>query len=191
MPKVSKIEQYGLGDEVIELRNRGLSLDDIAEHLKSRHKEIESLKDINPMTIHRHIKRYRVNQYKSELLEGEDPETQLREQLRVTIDDWEDEVHELFIIMKKALKRIVKDGNDFKTIKAAKDCLVAIDQSRKNLVTQVEEGFRRFGDIDKAKKVNFVQINNMLIGVSEVLCEQCRRKLLNYITTMEEESNAR
>jgi hypothetical protein len=191
MPKVSKIDQFGLGDEVIEMRNSGMSLEEIAQTLKHRHKDITSLKDINPMTVHRHIKRYQVNQYKNELLEGEDPETQLREQLRVTIDDWEDETHEIYLIMKKALKRIIKEGNDWKTIKASKDLLVAIDQSRKNLVTQVEEGFRRFGDIDKAKKVNFVQINNMLIGVSELLCEQCRRKLVNYIDKMEEESYAR
>ena len=103
------------------------------------------------------------------------------------MEAWEDETHEIYLVMKKSLKKIVKEGDDWKTIKAAKDWLVAIEQSRKNLVTQVDEGFRRFGVINEAKEINFVQVNNMLVGLSEHLCPESRKRVVGYVMDMEEQ----
>ena len=186
MPKQNKIDRFGLGNEVLSLREKGLNLEEIANQLKYNHPSISELKDVNQMTISRYLKRHSIQSLKDDINQGLDPETQLREELRRKIDDWEDETHEIYLIMKKALKRIVKEGDDYKTIKAAQNTLKAIEQSRKNLITQVEEGFKRFGMIEQAKEVNFVQVNNLLVGVSEILCPTCRRKLVDYIMKMED-----
>jgi DNA-binding transcriptional MerR regulator len=183
----SKIERNNLEQEVLELRARGLNLEQIAEQVKFNHPDVDELKTINPMTISRFLNKHSVQEYQQQLMEGKDPEEQLRIELRQRMEDWEDETHEIYLIMKESLKKISRNGDDWKTVKAAKDTLSAVEQSRKNLVTQVEEGFKRFGQINDAKEVNYIQVNNLLIGLSDMLCSKCRKKLVNYITEMEEQ----
>ena len=106
MPKQNKIDRFGLGNEVLSLREKGLNLEEIANQLKYNHPSISELKDVNQMTISRYLKRHSIQSLKDDINQGLDPETQLREELRRKIDDWEDETHEIYLIMKKALKRI-------------------------------------------------------------------------------------
>jgi hypothetical protein len=141
------------------------------------------------MTISRFLRKSEIKGYQTDLMEGKDVETQLREDLRNRLEDWEDETHEIYLLMKDSLKRISREGDDYKTIKAAKDLLMAVEQSRKNLITQVEEGFKRFGQIGEAKEVNYIQVNNLLVGLSDLLCDECRKKLVNHIVGMEESNN--
>lgn len=186
MVNTSKIDKYDLGYDVLELRSRGLSLEDIANQLRYEHRDNSDIQSVNPMTISRWLRKKSVQEYRKELMEGKNPEDKLREELRARMEDWEDETHEIYLLMKDSLKKIAKEGDDWKTIKASKDLLGAIEQSRKNLVTQVEEGFQRFGRIHEAKEINFVQVNNLLMGVTDLLCNECKAKLIKHISNMEE-----
>ena len=182
MPRTGKVEKYNLEHEILELRSKGLSQEDIAAQVKYNHQDIDDLSDFNAMTVNRYLNKKSVREFQKDLMEGKDPEEALRLELRHRMEDWEDETHELYLMMKDALKRIAREGDDWKTIKASKELLGAIEQSRKNLVTQVEEGFKRFGQIGQAKENNFVQVNNLIIGISDLLCDKCKKKVIGYVT---------
>lgn len=183
MPIVTKIKKHGLENEIYNLINTGMSLQDTADTINRTHEDI----NINKMTLSRFMKSKQVQEIQKELNEGKDVETQLRDELRNKMTEWEDETHEIYTIMKRALKKMVKEDDNWKIIKAAKDTLNAIDQSRRNLITKVEKGFKRFGYTDEAKQVNYVQINNLLIAASDELCPKCRKKIVDLITTKEKQ----
>jgi len=182
MGQVSKIVQHGLEDEVRQLARAGFSRENIASHINHTHNDVQ----VSHMAIQRFLESNEVQEIRKELDAGTDLESQLRAELREGIDEQLKETEEIFKIMKKALKRIVKEGDDIKTIKAAKDTLSAIDQTVKALNTKVESGYKRFANIQKAEKINYVQINNLLIDISDKLCDNCRNKIIDMMTQKED-----
>lgn len=175
----NKIEKYGLQDEVRQLAQSGLGSRDIAKHISNDDYQVSH------MSVHRFLHSDEVQEMRKEMDADGDLETELRAEVRDKLDDYMDETLELYGIMKKAIKRIVKEGDDYKTIKACKDTLNAIEQNRRNLISKVDEGIKKFGVHKEVKEINYIQVNNMLVAMSRELCENCRKRVIDLITPIE------
>jgi len=188
MAKVNKIVQYELANEVLDLKNKGLSQNDIASQIKLSHPDIKDLEDLSAMSINRFLKGQDIEKYEQQLVEGESPEDTLRTEFREKMYTLEEDTLEVYKIMRQALKNMVANGDDEKIIRSAKDILTSIEQSRRNWSTLVEQAYRQFGFVKEATKNVNIQYNTLLIDISKELCPECRKKVVNDILKFELEN---
>ena len=202
MAKVNKIIQYDLGNEVIDMKNQGLSQADIATQLKLRHQDIKDLEDLSAMSINRFLKSDNIDKYEQQLLDGNSPEDTLRAEFREKMYTLDDEVHEILADTKE-LKR---EANEILTkAKASEDIQIqiqalksvsealkanttSIEQARRNWSTFVEQAYRQFGFAKEAKQNVNIQYNTLLIDISKDLCSECRSKVVRDILKFEEDN---
>jgi len=178
MVKINKIVQFGLENEVKEMSNSGMTQLEIAKQVSAKHPNII----LSAMSVNRYLKDARIAGLQEELNIGSDPNARLRQEFREKMGTLDDETHQIYSIMKKTLKKITESGTDLDVIKAAKDTLNAIEQSRKNWNTLLEHSYSRFLDIQEAKQTNFIQINNDILEFSDDLCPECSKKVAEKIS---------
>lgn len=185
MAKVNKIVQFDLGNEVMDLKNKGLSQNDIAVQIKLSHPDIGDLENLSAMSINRFLRGEDINKYEKQLIEGESPEDALRAEFREKMYALEEDTLEIYKIMRQSLKNLVETGDDEKIIRSAKDILTSVEQSRRNWSTLVEQAYRQFGFVDKATKNVNIQYNTLLMDISKELCPICRQNVVRDILKFE------
>lgn len=178
MANVNKIVKHELQDEVLKLRDEGLGLQEIRNIINRNHDDV----DISHMCVKRFLENYKVKLEEKKIDEGVDTWEDLRGEFREKMDDLEDETREIYLIMKKSLKQIIKEGDSYKTIKAAKDTLTALDQQKRNWIDLIQWGVNEFKPRNTAQTLNITKINNMFIELSDKLCPTCRSKIIDIIT---------
>jgi len=188
MVNINKIEKYNLQNEVLELKQAGFSLQKIAETLRNSHPDIQELKNLSAMSVQRFLSNWKQHKIQKQLDNGEDPINDLVEEFKNKLYDLDDETHEIYKIMKKALKRTVKEGNNQNIIKAARGALEAIEQTRKNWISLIQWGSNKLKPIEQAREYNTFKIDNFIINLSEELCPKCRRKVVGLVTVKEDET---
>lgn len=180
---VSKIEKNNLGDEVHSLRDQGLGYQDIANIVSKNHKQVS----LSHMAIKRYLERDKLERAIKNIDEGNDSWGDLRADFRQKMYDLDDETREIYVVMKKALNAIIKEGNNFTTIKAAKDTLAALEQKKKNWIDLIQWGISEFKPTDKANQINMVKVNNLFVELSSNLCPACRKQVVDIILNTEDE----
>ena len=183
MGRVNKIIESGLEDEVLRLRDSGLGYGEIAEAINRNHEKVS----VSFMSIKRFLDSNKTAYMTEKIDKGEDLWEDLRVDFRAKMDDLEDETEEIYLIMKKSLKNIIKEGDDFKTIKAARDTLAALDQQKKNWIDLIQWGINEFKPREKAQTLNLTKINNMFIQLSDKLCPKCRSEIIDMVLETEKE----
>lgn len=178
MSNVNKIVRHGLEDKVLELRDDGLSYKEIANLINKDNEDV----DVSFMAIKRFLDSYKVQMEEKKIDEGIDTWDDLRADFRAKMDDLDDETQEIYLIMKKSLKKVVNEGNNYKTIKAAKDTLTALDQQKKNWIDLIQWGVNEFKPRETAQTLNITKINNMFIELSDKLCPTCRSKIIDIVS---------
>lgn len=187
MPKVNKIVQFGLEQEVDDMQNKGLSFKEIVDQLKFNHPEIIELNKLSMMSISRYFKDKQIKEYSKGLLNGEKPEDALRSEFREKMFEIEEQTIDLYRTAKKALMRLEKEGSNEQIIKMVRETSNLMDQRRRNWSTLIDQGYRQFGLFKEAEQHNYVQVNNLLINLSNELCPECKKKVVNLILDKEEE----
>jgi len=178
MSNVNKIVRHGLEDKVLELRDDGLSYKEIANLINKDNEDV----DVSFMAIKRFLDSYKVQMEEKKIDEGIDTWDDLRADFRAKMDDLDDETQEIYLIMKKSLKKVVNEGNNYKTIKAAKDTLTALDQQKKNWIDLIHWGVNELKPRETAQTLNITKINNMFIELSDKLCPTCRSKIIDIVS---------
>ena len=181
MSNINKIVMNNLEDEVLQLRDEGLSYKEISNRINETHKDI----DASFMSVKRFLDSYKVQIEEKKIDEGIDTWDDLRADFRGKMDDLDDETQEIYLIMKKALKQVIKEGNSYKTIKAAKDTLTALDQQKKNWIDLIQWGINEFKPRNQAQTLNLTKINNMFIELSDQLCPTCRSRIVDIVSKNE------
>jgi hypothetical protein len=201
MAKVNKIVQHGLEKEVFDLKNQGLSQNDIAVQIKLRHPEIKELEDLSAMSINRFLKDDNINKFEQQIVEGDSPEESLRAEFREKMYTLDDEAHSVLADSKalvseaKSILEKAKSEEDLtlriSAVKSVSDVLKqnnnAIEQTRRNWSTFIEQAYRQFGFAKEATKNVNIQYNTLLIDISKELCPECRKKVVNDILKFESE----
>jgi len=180
---VSKIEKHKLEDEVMKLRENGLGYGEIAEALNRNNEDV----NLSFMAVKRYIDHKKVDKQLKKINEGGDIFEDLRAEFRDKMDDLEDETNEIYLVMKRSLKNIVKEGDDYKTIKAARDTLAALDQQKRNWIDLIQWGINEFKPRDTAQTLNLTKVNNMFIQLSDKLCPKCRSEIIDMVLETEKE----
>jgi uncharacterized protein YoxC len=197
--RVNKIKEYGLESEVLDLRAKGLSQNDIANQLKLTHSDITDIQNISTMAINRFLKDNTIDAYKGEIVAGNNPEDSLRAEFRDKMYELDDEVHQVlsdskklreeanFILEKaKASEDVQMQISALKSVsEALKQNNNSIEQIRKNWSTFVEQAYRQFGYIADGKKEVNIQYNTLLIDISKDLCPECRKNVVNEVLKFE------
>jgi len=180
---INKIVQHEIEDEVLKLRDEGLGYKEIAQSINDAHEDFS----ISFMSVKRFLDSYKVQLEEKKIDNGIDTWEDLRGEFRAKMDDLEDETQEIYLIMKKSLKKIVSEDDNYKTIKAAKDTLTALDQQKKNWIDLIQWGVNEFKPRNQAQTLNLTKINNMFIELSDKLCPACRSKIIDIVSNKEEE----
>jgi hypothetical protein len=179
----SKVKKLNLDEEVLKLRNAGLGYQEIAEALHRNHTDV----DISHMAVKRFLDSHKVDVEIGKIDEGIDTWENLRVDFRNKMDDLEDETQEIYLIMKRSLKNIITEGDDVKTIKAARDTLAALDQQKKNWIDVIQWGISEFKPREKAQTLNLTKVNNMFVQLSDKLCPKCRSEIVDMVLESEKE----
>jgi len=201
MAKINKIKEYGLESEVLDMKSKGLSQNDIANQLKLAHSDIIDLQNISAMAVNRFLKDNAIDGYKGEIVAGNNPEDSLRAEFRDMMYELDDEVHKSLSDSRKlkeeanAILEKAKASEDLSTqinaLKAVSEALKqnnnSIEQTRKNWSTFVEQAYRQFGYMEQGKKEVNIQYNTLLIDISKDLCPECRKNVVNEILKFETE----
>jgi len=187
MVNVSKIKKYNLEDRVINLRDAGFGLEEIVQTIKNENPNIHELSNLSMMSISRFLDTNKTDVALDKIKNDENPAEELRSEFRDKMYDLHKETEDIYKIMKSSLKKIVLEGDNYKTIKSAREIINAIEQSRKNWTSLIQFGSEESKHIEKAQEVNIIEVHNLLINVSKDLCPNCRRKIVGYVTTEENE----
>lgn len=179
----SKIKEYGLEEEVNMLRDNGYGYHEIADTITKKHKDIS----LSHMAVQRYLQKAKVEKAVQNINDGKDSWEDLRADFRQKMYDLDDETREIYIIMKKALNSIIKEGNSYKTIKAAKDTLTALEQKKRNWIDLIQWGVDEMKPKKQAQQINLVKINNLLVGMSENLCPKCRATVIDMVIEPDKE----
>lgn len=183
----SKIVKYKLQDEVERLRESGLGYQEIAESVNRNHDKVS----ISFMCVKRYLEsskeKEKVDSALEVIDEGGDIWENMHSDFRRKMDDLEDETQEIYLIMKRSLKNIIDTGDDYKTIKAARDTLAALDQQKKNWIDLIQWGISEFKPIEKAQTLNLTKVNNLFIQLSDKLCPKCRSNIIDMVLETEKE----
>jgi uncharacterized protein YoxC len=196
---VNKIKEFGLESEVLDMRAKGLSQNDIANQLKLAHSDITDIQNISAMAINRFLKDNAIDEYKSEIAAGNNPEDSLRAEFRDKMYELDDEVHKVlsdskklrdeanFILEKaKASEDVQMQINALRSVsEALKQNNNSIEQIRRNWSTFVDQAYRQFGYIADGKKEVNIQYNTLLIDISKDLCPICRQNVVNEVLKFE------
>lgn len=199
MAKINKIKEFGLESEVLDMRSKGLSQNDIATQIKINHSGIKDLENISAMAVNRFLKDNAIDDYKGDIIAGENPEDSLRAEFREMMYELDDEVHKSLSDSRKlkeeanAILDKAKASEDLPTqinaLRAVSEALKqnnnSIEQTRKNWSTFVEQAFRQFGYMEQGKKEVNIQYNTLLIDISKDLCPECRKRVVNDILKFE------
>jgi transcriptional regulator len=199
--KVNKIVQYDLGPEVMNMRSQGLSQDDIATQIRLAHPDIKDLENLSAMAINRFLKSDNINKYETQIIEGENPEDELRTEFRDKMYTLDDDTHQVLadskalVLEAKKILEMAKTEDitlQISAIKGISDVLkqnnAAIEQTRRNWSTFVEQSYRQFGYAKKAKSNVNIQYNTLLIDISKELCPECRKKVVSDILKFESDN---
>ena len=152
MPRVNKIVQYGLEDEVIRLKNSGMSQHAISEYLNSKHNEV----NLSVMAVNRYLNSQDLQEIQNKLKANKDPEEELRTEFREQMYELDDEVHILLKKCNKLIKEAEKSDNLRLKLDTIKQTANIIEQIRRNWSTFVDQGFNRFEKVNEAKEINYV-----------------------------------
>lgn len=177
MPTQTKIEKYGLEEEVLAMRKAGLSYSAIAKELKRRYPEIEDLKDINKMSIKRFLEKYLTKEYEEKLERGESPVrdiyTEFKEKMRKLIARTEEQNLKIEGLLDKALEE--KDYDlMLRVLREIRENYKEIRQQMTALIQYGEERIRPLVNINVKKEL---KINNMLLMFASNLCPKCKAKV--------------
>ena len=182
----SKIDQLclkheGMEQAIIDLRRSNMGYHDIARLLITTfHLQGEDIP--SHMAVKRWLKRRKIQDYQQRLEDGEDLDETLRSEFRDRLFEIDDETHELFVIMKKSLKRIMKmSTDDMKIIRACKDTIVTMEQSRKNWATLMTLGINEFKDKKEAEHKTTINIDKFLLEISNDMSPDGRRELVSLL----------
>lgn len=184
MPKTSKIDIYGVGDEVMTLKQGGMGYKDVANAINKRHPEID--KPLSHMAIQRWLKNERIKIKMGRLEDGDNLDDSLRATFREKLYDLDYDTNDIYSIMRKALKRIIKEGDDTKIIRSAKDVLYSINQSKNNWIALMQFGINEFKENKEAQQQTTVNIDKLLIEISNELSPDARRELVNVVLSKED-----
>jgi len=185
MTKENKIIEYKLEDDVVKMKESGMTYREIANALNLSNNTDGTF---SHMAIKRFFDSYKVQVHQEELDKGLDPMNHLRDEFKERMYTLDDDTHEIYKTMRKALKAIAKEGDNYKTIKACRETLNAIEQSRKNWSSLIQWGINEFRPIEQAKETNVVKINNLLVNMSRELCPNCRSKVVGLVVSKEEQN---
>jgi len=195
MPRVNKIIQYGYENQVLKLKDMGLSVTKIADEINSSQDDFTT----STMGIQRFLESNKIRDIKEEIQQGLDPMEDLRSEFRDKMYDLDDETHAtlkeakgLLKDSKRVLKLAQKSENaklQLEAIKRAEGTLKtyvsSIEQVRRNWNTFIENGYRQFGTVQQAHQTNYIQVNNMLVDFMNELCPDCRHRVVKIITQQE------
>jgi len=187
MANVSKIKKFNLEDKVLKLRDAGFNLDEIVKDIKTENPNEPELQNLSMMALSRFLDSHKREVALEKIQNNEDPIEELRSEFRDKMYELHSDTQDIYKIMKKALKKVVEEEDSVTVIKAAKDTITSIEQARKNWTSLIQFGINEFKPIEKAKEINIIEIHNMLINVSRDLCPDCRRKVVGYVVSKEEE----
>lgn len=179
----NKIVKYKLEDEVKQMREGGLGYQEIADAINRNHETVT----LSFMSVKRYLDNTKIDKQLKKIDEGEDIFENFREDFRNKMDDLEDETQEIYLLMKRALKNIVTEGDDYKTIKAARDTLAALDQQKKNWIDLIQWGVNELKPREAANTINLTKVNNLFIQLSDKLCPKCRANIIDMILETEKE----
>jgi len=177
MGNVSKIKKYELEDEARQLKDMGLSYEDISKQLKDNHSKIADLRALSAMSVMRYFDGETEDGVLVELDQGENPVSNL-------VCEFQDEVrlihkkgNSLCTRAEKLLDKLETSDDDLLTLKAIKEVRDSYADLRKNYESLIKFGDNRFKAIQNVNLKKEVHVHNMLVGVTRNLCDECRRKI--------------
>ena len=186
MARMHKIEKYGLGSEVLKMREDGKSYRVIADYIDTNYSHIKELQGISPMSVKRYISMNDTEHIKDIIEHEDDPDSVIEK-------EFNDKMQDLLVgnqnlrsttdqLLKKALKSDATIDDLVKLINVQNRNL---DLMRKNLVS-----LREFTDLKIVKpQTNIIfekkiEVKDMLLDFQKALCPDCRRRvnrlMLNY-----------
>ena len=191
MANVCKIIKYGLEPEVDPLLDQGISLDNIAEQVKSNHPEIIDLNGLSAMAIMRYRDKKDRDNIEEDIVDGNDPvDTFLKEygeairKLMKINEKWDDRVEQLWQDNKDDATVIEKA----KIIKEARDNR---DQSKKEWESLARYGTRQTSNIYninlKKEQNTKIMLLNWSKEILDGLCSECKAKSRDKIMKLIEE----
>lgn len=186
MPRPNKIEKYGLGSEVLKLKEDGQSYKAIADYISEHYPNIKELKSISPMSVNRYINSQDTKHIRDIVEHEEDPdsviEAEFNNKMKDLLYDNENLKDTTSKLLKKALKSNATVDDLVKLINVQNRNL---DLMRKNLVSLRE--FAETKIVRPQTNVIFekkIEVKDMLLDFQHALCPECRKKvnklMLNY-----------
>jgi len=187
MANINKIKKYRLESEVLALRRAGHNYDEIKDILIKNHPDLTEIQNLSVMSLSRFFSQYKTETALEKKEHGEDPTLELRAIFRDKMYELDEQTAEIYRMMRRALKKVVKEQDDYKTIKAAKDTLSSIEQIRRNWSTFIQWSINEYKPIEEASEITKQEIMDLLIEISRELCPECRAKVVEIITREKED----
>lgn len=175
MAKINKIKEYGKGQEVLDLKKKGLTLHSIAKMVNTT---LDGGRSISFMSVKRFLEDDAVEEVNADLQSGIDPSMKIYDTFKLEMDTLKhqitnrmEDIDELVVDAKeeKDVKKLIK------LISLQKDYY---DQIRKHLVSLIQYSENRFRPIMNVSLHKDIKVKNLLIDFSKELCPVCRSKVV-------------
>ena len=181
-----KIEKYGLGSEVLKLKEDGKSYRAIAEYVSNHYSHIKELRSISPMSIERYVRMNNTSHMRDIIEHEDDPDSVIEKEFNDKMTDLLSDNEDLKTTTSKLLKKALKsDATVDDLVKLINVQNRNLDLMRKNLVS-----LRKFTELKIVRpQTNIIfekkiEVKDMLLDFQHALCPECRKKvnklMLNY-----------
>lgn len=177
MGNVSKIKKYDLEEEAKQLKDMGLSYEDIATSLKNNHSQIADIKALSSMSVMRYFDSESENGVIMDINQGNNPVSDLIVEFQDVIRDIHKKSNKLCDRAEKILDKLELSDDDLLTLKAIKEVGDRYDQLRRNYESLMKFGDNRIKAIQNVNLKKEIHVHNLLVGVTRHLCGKCRRKI--------------
>jgi len=184
---VNKIIKYNLEDEVVKYTDLGLSRKDVARKIKENHPDNQDLRKLSAMSIQRFLQNHKRDVAIERMDKGENLEENIREEFRDKMYDLDDEVHDLLREAKVLLSKAKESDNINTQLKAISETTKIIEQVRKNWTSLIQFGLNEFKPVIEAKHANIIQVDKMLMTMSNIFCPTCRSKIVDLVVAKEDD----
>ncbi len=181
---VNKIEKYGLEDEVKQMKDMGYSYKDIAHSIKESHPKNGDLQKLSSMSIMRFLKTDEERQMSENLDMGMDPIKKLNQETRLQmkkIDERCEQIYDESLMILDEAKQ--KDDIDLKirALKCVRDDLSNLMKNKESIMKTYDKQIKVAGNLNLKKEVH---VKNMILGISNNLCPECKRNIQDVIEEM-------
>lgn len=180
----NKIEKYNLMPEVISLKKLGKSNVEIATYIRQKYQDIPELANITPFVISRYLTQYfEQNTSKAKDIIDDELTESVYDKFKKKLVNLSAKIEERNLKLETLWNEAMEKKDIHQLSKISKMLNENEEEMRQDIVALLNYADKKLSPLIQYTEHKEIQINNILLNFSNVLCPVCKQKVLEVINS--------